>query len=347
MPARIPTLAALALIMVGLMVPAPAAAQPPLPAAVQPPAPALPECSASGLIPDASVLPADEMPVKYTLAYSMTGRARPLLFWISKDGVGSGKIVWRADGKGSNALELFVGTDPATVPRKIDRWGYIVERGHPDTDTRVTGLITAAQESSIADVQKAQDANQSRIAFKSIETAVAKTAACVATSHFETFYDPLNRQIPAVVKQARANLVKSAPKGAWLPPDVRAGFFTAMWEMLQATVAARQKGPTGLARVKGTKVSYVYGSGILDLTLVDVHFEPSPIVAIPSAQNPVHAEFQLLSRTTGEKYKFELQFGTVGHMAGVPVLIRYSPRWWLQVDLKLVSVDPPATPDAK
>jgi len=347
MLARFLNLSAFALVILGSIAPQPAAAQGPVPGAAQAAAPAAPPCSISALIPDPSALPADEMPVRYTLTYSMTGRARPLLFWISKDGVGSAKIVWHTDGKGANALELFVGTDPANVPRKIDRWGYIVERAHPESDTRVTGLITAAQESSIADVQKAQDANQSRIAFKSIETAVEKTAACVATSHFETFYDPLNRQIPTVVRQARANLVKAEPKASWLPPDVRAGFFTAMWEMLQAAVAARQNGPSGLAKVKGRKVPYVYGTGVLELTLVDVHFEPSPIVPIPPEQRPMHAEFQLLSRTTGEKYKFELQFGTVGHMAGVPVLIRYSPRWWLQVDLKLATIDPPATPDAK
>ena len=339
MSARLSVLPAVALMAVGLTAP------PQQPATT--PAGSGPPCAIAWLIPDATALPADDMPVKYTLTYSMTGRVRPLLFWIGKDGVGSGKIVWHADGKGANAVELFVGTDPANVPRKVDRWGYIVERAHPEADTRVTGLITAAQESSIADVQKAQDANQTRIAFKSIETSVEKSAACVATSHFETFYDPLNRQIPTVVKQARANLVKSTPKASLLPADVRAGFFTAMWEMLQATVSARQHGPSGLAKVKGRSVSYVYGAGLLDLTLTDLRFESSPVVAIPADQRPVHAEFLLVSRTTGEKYKFELEYGTVGHMAGVPALIRYSPRWWLQVDLKLAKIDPPAVPDSK
>lgn len=320
-----------------------AAPQPP----AQPQAMPTPPCATASLIPDATALPSDELPVKYTLTYSMTGRVRPLLFWISKDGVGSGKIVWHADGKGANAIELFVGTDPANVPRKIDRWGYIVERAHPDADTRVSGLITASQESSMAEVQKAQDASQSRIAFKSIETAVEKSAACVATSHFETFYDPMNRQIPVVARQARAALSKATPKASMLPPEVRAGFFTAMWEMLQATVSARQSGPAGLNKMKGRKLSYVYGSGVLDLTLSDVQLESSPVVPIPADQKPVHAEFQLVSRTTGEKYKFELEYGTVGHMAGVPTLIRYSPRWWLQVDLKLAKIDPPPVPDAK
>ena len=35
--------------------------------------------------------------------------------------------------------------------------------------------------------------------------------------------------------------------------------------------------------------------------------------------------------------RFELVYGASGALAGIPILISYQPKWWLQVDLVLKS----------
>src|SRR5512143_148814 len=57
--------------------------------------------------------------------YTMTARVRPLLFWISRSGVGGARISWLESADGSRGLELLVGSDPARTPMRINRWGYV------------------------------------------------------------------------------------------------------------------------------------------------------------------------------------------------------------------------------
>jgi hypothetical protein len=55
----------------------------------------------------------------------------------------------------------------------------------------------------------------------------------------------------------------------------------------------------------------------------------------------VRAEFKTLNRGTGSRNTFELEFAADGALAGVPTLIRYKPRWWLEAVLTL---DEPSAP---
>jgi len=48
---------------------------------------------------------------------------------------------------------------------------------------------------------------------------------------------------------------------------------------------------------------------------------------------PVRSAFEIRSRTTGERYRFELEYATSGPLAGIPSVIRYQPRWWLELEL--------------
>ena len=55
--------------------------------------------------------------------YSLTVRVRPLLFWITRTGVGSGRIVRADTGGGTRVYEFLIGSDPARAPMRINRWG--------------------------------------------------------------------------------------------------------------------------------------------------------------------------------------------------------------------------------
>ncbi len=308
----------------------------PMGAAAQPARPAVPlvPCAAGALITEAGLLPGHELPVIKAYRYTMNGRIRPLLFWISRDGVGHGQITWRADTQGATAVELFISSDPARAPRGIDRWGYLVEQVHPAA-TRVTGVVSFSDETTLAQAYKRLDAPPTVARFKAIEARIDRGESCVATSVIETPYDRYQREIPTLVRQVRDQLRRATTKSSTVPAGVRTGFFGALVEMMNDTVAARRSGGKALARLRGRTLPYIYGNNLFDLALADVDLELSPVVLAPAAAYTMHAVFVAKARRTGETYKFELQYATEGEMSGVPTLIRYQPRWWLQVDLVL------------
>ena len=295
-------------------------------------------CVASALVTEAGLLPGRELPISRAYRYTMTGRIRPLLFWISRAEVGHAQIIWRADEHGATAIELFISSDPAKAPRGIDRWGYLVEQVHAAT-TRVTGVITSSDEATLADVTKRLGTAATVARFSAIESRIDQAWSCVARSVIETPYDRYQREIPSVVRQVRDRLRTATTKATMVPPGVRTGFFAALLEIGKETAAARRTGGNALAKLRGRTVPYIYGNNLFDLTLTDVELETSPVVPAPAGAYPMHALYDLKSRATGERYKFELQYATEGEMSGVPILIRYQPRWWLQVDLILAGPD--------
>ena len=49
----------------------------------------------------------------------------------------------------------------------------------------------------------------------------------------------------------------------------------------------------------------------------------------------VDAEFEILTASTGARTRFEMVTGIDGGLAGVPLIVRWQPRWWLEVGLHL------------
>src|SRR5215471_2398561 len=68
-----------------------------------------------------------ELPVIAEHHYRLSGSARPFLFWITRDNVGSGRMTWRRAADGTLGFELLMGSDPSRAPFKANKWGYIRE----------------------------------------------------------------------------------------------------------------------------------------------------------------------------------------------------------------------------
>jgi hypothetical protein len=278
-----------------------------------------------------------DLPVVQAHAYRMSGKVRPLLFWISQKNVGSGVIVWRG-GDGASAYELLIGTDPTIAPRGVNRWGYIMEavRG---SATHVFAVMTTEEESRMSEVKgKAGTGPAAGGRFKAIDARVGGGAVCAAMGTFSTERDLTLQDVSGLVRDSRERLAALAPYDGAVPPGMRAGFLSAVAELMKDTIDARRRGGDALARLRGRKIGYIHGRFMLDMSLVGA--EPAPAAGLPpgvAAQAPVHASFEARSRATGERYKFELVYATAGPLAGVPLIIRYQPRWWLQVELTLES----------
>ena len=276
--------------------------------------------------------PDDSLPVLRMHRYRMDGRVRPLLFWIGRDDVGMGEIVWRG-ADGAVAFELLIGTDAAKAPRGINRWGYILEDSRP-SGTRVLGVITTSDEATISDVTDRAPGAQPVGRFKGLDARIAAGVSRSATETIETERDYSVRDKALIVDRIRRKLEAAPLRDTPVPDGVRPGFLTAVAELVAGTMEASKEGEQALRRLKGRTIPYVYGRRLYDLKLTGVGpFRPKE--AAPSSQVFVRAEFETLNRGTGTRTTFTLEYAADGPLAGVPTLIRHKPRWWLEAVLKL------------
>ena len=287
--------------------------------------------------PDAPA-PGGHLPVLRVHRYRMAGRIRPLLFWIGRDDVGMGEIVWRG-AEGAVAYELLIGTDAARAPRGINRWGYLFEESGA-SGSRVLGVMTTSDEATLSDVTRRTPGTQPVGRFKGLEAFVAGGRSRSTAETIETERDYGVRDKALIVDRIERRLQDAVPRDVAVPAGVRPGFLTAVAELVNDTIAARKGGDQALRRLKGRTVGYMYGRGRFDLTLTGV----GTVRASPGGSPRralVHAEFGTLNRGTGSRSTFELDYATEGPLAGVPTLIRHQPRWWLQAVLKLEEAGAP------
>jgi hypothetical protein len=270
----------------------------------------------------------------------MAGRVRPLLFWIGRDDVGMGEIVWRG-AEGAVAYELLIGTDAAKAPRGINRWGYLLEDSRP-SGTRVLGVMTTSDEATISDLTSRPSGTQPVGRFKGIDARIAAGMSRSATETIETERDFSVRDKEIIVGRIERKLKEASLRELPVPDGVRPGFLMAVAELVNDTMAAWQKGEQALRRLKGRTLAYVYSRRLYDLKLTGI--EPRrPAGGASSRPGLVHADFETLNRGTGSRTTFELEYATDGPLAGVPTLIRHKPRWWLEAVLKLEeNTTPPA-----
>ena len=272
------------------------------------------------------------MPVVRREAYVVNAKVRPLLlFWIGRDNIGDASLTWRENAGGHRAIEFLVGSDPARAPRRINRWGYIVEESGPGK-AEVLGLMKESNEQTIADAE-AQIAPQTGIsAFKVSRTTISGSRALTgvvtiqAPAHF-TYreLDSLLAIIPVESRRTRA---------LELPPGTQSGFLLAMEVLLQASAGACQSRARQAAR-KLAAIPFVYGQTLYDLSLQSCTFASSVVTKTGIFTDVVQGKFQVRNRTTRYETRFDVSFGTSGAWRGLPVRAVFLPRWWMEIELLL------------
>ena len=280
-----------------------------------------------------------DLPVVRQHRYKMAGRIRPLLFWIGRDDVGMGEIVWRG-AEGAVAYELLIGTDAAKAPRGINRWGYILEDARP-SGTRVLGVMTTSDEATLKDVTSQPAGSQPVGRFKGLAARIAGGVSRSTAETIETERDFSVRDKATIVGRIEEKLKDGVVREAPVPDGVRQGFLLAVAELVNDTIAARKGGEQALRQLKGRTIPYVYSRTLYDLKLTGVDAVRTSGGGPPTGA-PVRAEFGTMNRTKGSRTTFELEYATEGPLAGVPTLIRHKPRWWLEAVLTLEGA--PETP---
>ncbi len=195
--------------------------------------------------------------------YSLTGRVRPLLFWVGKDKVGEARIAWLAgSGETPGGYELLIGSDPSRAPRKINRWGYIAEADR-EGEVRVVGLMTEVDHETLEQAKASVEGpSKGSRPYKVIHGFVSPSAA---GSTIRGVMLPEN----LTFKDLAAAMELLPPAGpaerqTAVPPGTEPGFLHAMASLLHEHVESFRQG--GVVTAGGSR-TYVYAGKVYDVTI--------------------------------------------------------------------------------
>lgn len=279
--------------------------------------------------------PGYRLPAVREHRYRMAGKIRPFLaFWIGRERVGLGRIVWRQGNDGTRAYELLIGSDPAVAPRRLNRWGYFAEEVRGGS-AALLGIISDADREQSIDAVNAALHDQEHQSFKTIRATVTPLGSRVQLSRLRTSRDMTFRDVRAVLTLLSDQPAATAVETVAMPAGTRPGFLTAVAEKIHASVQ-EVRGPGHHAADPCALVTpYVYGDKFYDLRLRSHRLLDSLELEGRVYGRVLRADFETRERRTGDKARFRLVYGTEGELAEVPIKIAYQPRWWLKVELLL------------
>lgn len=285
-------------------------------------------------VPTASAsVPGEALSIVRAHRYRMAGRIRPLLFWIGRDEVGFARIVWRADEAGGRAFEFLVGTDPAVAPRRLNRWGYIAEQ-HVGRDGTLLAVMARSDEQSVGDVETRVGEGRRTGDFQAIRGVVRGGQATWQVAPVHTSSDLTIHQVGTLLPQVESDTAAATRYHASLGPAVRPGFLTAVAEIVDRTTSVRHAG--GPSRDgAGPPIPYVFGQRQFEVRVRSFAVVASPRRELTGGARVAEVAFEIRTLATGERTRFEMVYPLEGALAGVPLRIKWQPRWWLQVELQL------------
>ena len=267
-------------------------------------------------------LPGQRLPVTVEHTYRMAGKIRVLLLWVGRDDVGSGVIKWRGNGE-HKAFDVLIGSDPNKAPSQLNKWGLLVEeirRG----ESSVVGLISQENDDKLSDVKADLKTRKEMRAFDTIRGLVT---AVDARARVGTLHAPSELTYRAADTVLDRFLPDTSLPVKQLPREhgVRAGFLSGLDELIKASI---EKKPL-------PKLQYIHGDRLYELRLL----ESTPLARFERDgrvfEHVIRGRFETGEAGRRSGTRFELVYGAAGPLAGIPVLISYQPKWWLQVDLVL------------
>jgi len=148
---------------------------------------------------------------------------------------------------------------------------------------------------------------------------VARVGTLYAPSHL-TYHDA-DTVLTDVLADRSLSVKRVARSG-----DVRPGFLTSLNELLAATLDRKNY---------DHRIRYIHGDRLYQLRLIEstrvARFERDG----RTWQNVIRGRFETGEAGARAGTRFELVYGASGGLAGIPIVISYQPKWWLQVDLVL------------
>jgi hypothetical protein len=272
------------------------------------------------------------LPVVAEHRYRIAAKILWLLFWAGKDDVGGARIRWRQGENGALGYDALIGSDPARAPRKINRWGFILEEVGPETTT-VVGIMKKSDEESLheAESRVASEAKGS-VVFKMVQAAVSRTESVakltVSTVPRDYSYRELGALVEVLSKETAPPKVQKTP----MPPGGRPGLLTAIIELLHDGVESVKQTGKAPAR-KG--LGYAYYAKQYDVTRVSSTVERNVTYGGVTYPKLLKSNFEVRARKEPWTESFTIVCGLEGSLAEIPVFLTYQPRWWFKVEMVL------------
>jgi hypothetical protein len=270
-------------------------------------------------------IPGRNLPVTRQLTYRMAGKIRMLLLWVGRDDVGSGVITWRGGGN-DKAVELLIGSDPTRAPGQLNKWGYLVEAMTGD-ESSVVGLISQENDDRLSDVKADLKKRKELRAFDTIRGHVSRVdgAARVGTLYAASrlTYHDADAVLHDVLGDASLQLKQITRRA-----NVRPGFLTSLTELLSKSLDKRND---------TRRIQYIHGDRLFELRLIEATRLPRFDRDGRTWHDVVRGRFETGEAGNRSGTRFELIYGASGALSGIPIVISYQPKWWLQVDLVLNS----------
>src|SRR5262245_7633541 len=273
--------------------------------------------------------PAAAAPLLKEHRYRMSAAIRPLLFWVGDKDVGGARIVWRGDGEGRTGYEFLLGSDPDRTPRRINRWGWVREDAGPTGATQV-GLMRKTDEESIEQA-RAQVGFEGEYIFKVIHTEVSGGMARAENKVFRvardfTYYD-LSELLDVVGQRSQA---PASVNSAALPEGTHPGFLLAVAELVDRGVAAAAGTPQEL--MHGVVTRFNFNAIVYVLTLRATTWEDHKEYGGRRYDRLARLDFESYNPKLRTTERFTLVCGTEGELKGVPVYVKYQPKWWFRAE---------------
>jgi hypothetical protein len=261
--------------------------------------------------------------------YRMSAAIRPLLFWIGDGDVGGARIVWRQDEDGYRGYEFLLGSDPARAPRRINRWGWVSEQMHEGGATQM-GLMRKTDEDSMEEA-RAQVGFEGEYVFKMIRTEVADGEARAENTVWLVKDDYTYHELGEVLRLV-GEPPPSPPKinEATMPPGTHPGFLFAVADIVDKAVTAATQDPQELLRKVTTHFNF--NAVAYELRLRKTKWEESKEYGGRRYDNLVRIDLESYNPTLDTTERFTLVCGTEGEWKGVPVYVKYQPKWWFKAE---------------
>jgi hypothetical protein len=268
-------------------------------------------------------------PVHKEFRYRMSAAIRPLLFWIGDSDVGAARIVWLKREDGRRGYEFLLGSDPTRAPRKINRWGFVREELRDDGAIQI-GLMRKTEEKSVEEA-RAKVGYEGEYIFKVIQTEIAHGQARAKNTVWRVQDDYTYHDIGELLR-----LVGTPPQNppsineASMPPGTHPGFLFAVADLVDRAVAAATQEPRELLRKVTTRFNF--NAVAYELRLRKTKWEESKKYGGRQYQNLVRIDFESYNPTLKTTERFTLTVGTEGEWKGVPVYVKYQPKWWFKAE---------------
>lgn len=255
--------------------------------------------------------------------YRINGKVRLLLFWASRDDVGSARLTW-TEAHGRRAVALLAGSNPERAPSGLNQWIYLREE-------------SAAERSSVFAIRTVTDAESAQQPTDAVLDGPLYTASCAAfdASVIDTAVATVAAG-PGVTYRAIGRLLDHLAEATdWTgrrmsrPTGIDVGFLTTLGTLMA-------QAPNGdHPSVRRTTRQYVYNHVLYDLTLL--RSEALTAAKVGETTFPIlrRNAFAVRNRTTGRVTRFVTTHVPAATGVTWPVQIIYQPNWWLRIELRV------------